>query len=61
MDGLLKSVGNGIAGLGSGVVDSIGSALRGIVRAAQVAFPGGLLFVVVFVGIVAGGWLLLKR
>jgi len=39
----------------------MGAALRGIFHAAEAALPGGLLFVVVFVGVVAGGGFLLKR
>lgn len=61
MDGLLKSVGNGITGLVSGAFDAIGAALRGILHAASTALPGGLLFVVVFIGVVAGAWFLAKR
>ena len=58
---MLRSVGNGITSLVSGAFDAIGAALRGIYHAAQVALPGGLLFVVVFVGLAAGGWFLIKR
>lgn len=61
MDGLLKSVGNGIVGLVGGAFDAIGAALRGIVHAAQVALPGGLLFFVIFLIVAVGGWMLLKR
>ena len=61
MDGLLKSVGNGITGLVAGAFDAIGAALRGILHAANTALPSGLLLLVVFIGVVAGGWFLLKR
>jgi hypothetical protein len=61
MDGLLKSVGHGITSLVAGAFDAIGGALRGIFHAAQVALPGGLLFVVIFIVVAAGGWILIKR
>ena len=61
MDGLIRSVGNGIASLIEGAFDAIGAALRGIVNAADQALPGGILFVVVFVALLGGAWFLAKR
>jgi hypothetical protein len=61
MDGLARSVGDGITGLVGGAFDAIGSALRGIVAAGEQALPGGLLWAVVFVVLVAGAWTLAKR
>ena len=61
MDGLLRSVGNGITGLVAGAFDAIGSALRGIVDAGERALPNGILWAVVFVVLLAGAWTLAKR
>lgn len=61
MDGLLRSVGNGITGLVSGAFDAIGGALRGIVDAGNQALPGGLFWAVIFVVLVVGAWTLAKR
>ena len=61
MDGLARSVGNGIAGLVGGAFEAIGAGVRGFFHAAEVALPGGLVFVVAFIAVVAGGWLLIKR
>ncbi len=61
MGGFVDSVGNGIASLMAGAFAAIGSALRGIVNAADQALPGGLLFVVVFVALLFGAWTLAKR
>jgi hypothetical protein len=61
MDGLLRSVGNGIAGLVAGAFDAIGGALRGIVDAGNQALPGGLFWAVIFVVLVVGAWTLAKR
>ena len=61
MDGLARSVGNGITGLVGGAFDAIGAALRGIVHSLETALPGGLLAVVVFVVLVVAGWSLAKR
>ena len=61
MDGLARSVGNGIAGLVGGAFDAIGAALRGIVDALSTALPGGLLPIVVFVLAAIGFWVLIKR
>ena len=61
MDGLVGAVGNGITGLVAGAMDAIGGALRGIVNAGNQALPGGLLWAVIFVLLVIGGWTLAKR
>ena len=61
MDGLARSVGDGITGLVAGAFAAIGAALRGIVAAVEQALPGGLLWAVVFVLLVAGAWTLAKR
>jgi hypothetical protein len=61
VDGLIRSVGNGIVGLVAGAFALIGGALRGIVHALETALPGGLLLVVVFVLLLIGAWTLAKR
>jgi hypothetical protein len=61
MDGLIRSVGNGIVGLVAGSFELIGGALRGIVRALETTLPGGLLVVVVFIVLLVAGWTLAKR
>ncbi len=61
MDGLGTSVGNGVTSLVGGAFDAIGAALRGIVNAGERALPGGLLWAVVFVALVATAWTLAKR
>jgi len=61
MGGLAQSVGNGITGMVSGAFEFIGSSLRGIVHAAEIALPGGMLFVVVFFVLLFAGWNLIKR
>jgi hypothetical protein len=61
MDGLFRSVGNGITGLVAGAFDAIGAALRGIFNAGNNVLPNGLLFVVLFILVVFVGWNLAKR
>jgi hypothetical protein len=61
MDGLFRSVGNGITGLVEGSFQAIGGTLRGMVDAGNQALPGGLFLVVAFVIVVAVGWTLAKR
>jgi hypothetical protein len=61
MDGLARSVGDGITGLVGGAFEAIGGALRGIVAAGEQALPGGLLWAIVFVVLVVGAWTLAKR
>ena len=61
MGGLAQSVGNGITGMVSGAFEFIGSSLRGIVHAAELALPGGMLFVVAFFVLLFAGWNLIRR
>ena len=61
MDGLIRSVGDGITGLISGAFDAIGAALRGIVNAGNQALPYGLFWLVIFVLVLAAAWTLAKR
>ena len=61
MDGLVRSVGNGITSLIAGAFDAIGAALRGIVDAGERALPNGLLGALIFVVLVVGAWTLAKR
>lgn len=61
MDGFARAIGNGITGLVAGAFDAIGAALRGMVDAGERALPGGLLWAVIFVVLVAGAWTLAKR
>jgi hypothetical protein len=61
MGGLVQSVGNGIVGLVGGAFEFIGSSLRGMVHAADMALPGGMLFVVAFILVAVVGWNLAKR
>ena len=61
MDGLIRSVGNGITGLISGAFDAIGAALRGIVNAGNHALPYGLFWLLIFVLLISGAWFLAKR
>ena len=61
MNGLFRSVGNGITGLVAGSFDVIGGTLRGMVDAGNRALPSGLFSVAVFVVIALLGWSLAKR
>jgi len=61
MSGLIDSVGDGITGLVSGAFAAIGGALRGIVNAGNQALPGGLFILLAFVLVVVVGWSLAKR
>ncbi|HET7727913.1 MAG TPA: hypothetical protein VFK54_11385 [Candidatus Limnocylindrales bacterium] len=61
MDGLLRAVGGGIASLVDTAFETIGGALRAIIRGAETALPGGWLLVVAFVVLLAGAWVLAKR
>jgi Flp pilus assembly pilin Flp len=61
MDGLGQAVGNGIVGLVGGAFDAIGGVLRGMVNAGNQVLPNGLVWVIIFVVLVAGGWTLAKR
>jgi hypothetical protein len=61
MDGLSRSVGDGIASVVATAFDAIGGTLRFIVASANDAAPGGLLPVLVFGGLLGAAWLLAKR
>jgi hypothetical protein len=61
MDGLIRSVGNGITGLISGAFDAIGAALRGIVNAGNQVLPYGLFWLLIFVLLIGGAWFLAKK
>lgn len=61
MDGLFRAVGEGITGLVATAFDVIGDSLRLIVLMLERALPGGWLFVLAFVGLLATAWVLAKR
>jgi hypothetical protein len=61
MDGLFRSVGNGISGLVEGSFQAIGDTVRGMVDAGNRALPGGVFLLVAFVIVVIVGWNLAKR
>ena len=61
MDGLARSVGDGIGSLFGGAIDAVGGALAGMVQAASRIIPNGLFPVIAITAIVVVGWLLLKR
>jgi hypothetical protein len=61
MDGLGRSVGDGISGLFGGAVDAIGAAVSGVVNALGTALPAGALPVLAIAGVVLLLWLVLKR
>ncbi len=61
MDGLLRSVGDGISGLVSGALAAIGSALQGMVDAVSSALPAGVLPVLGVGLALLVLWLIVKR
>lgn len=61
MDGLLRSVGDGITGLFAGTFSAVGEAIRGAVAQVQALVPGPLLFVIVFGVLLGAAWVLAKR
>jgi hypothetical protein len=61
MDGLLRSIGDGLTGLVGGAVEAIETALAGIGDALATAVPAGLLPVLVVAGVLVLLWLVLKR
>jgi hypothetical protein len=61
MDGLSRSVGDGIGSVVANAFDAIGGTLRFIVASANAAAPGGLLPVLVFGGLLGAAWFLAKR
>jgi phage-related protein len=61
MDGLGRSVGEGITGLVQGALGAIGSALSGMVDALGSALPGGALPVIGIAAVLVLLWLVFKR
>jgi hypothetical protein len=61
MDGLARTVGNGISGLVAGAFEVIGGTIRTLFGMAQGALPGGVLFLVGFVVVVGLLWMWAKR
>jgi hypothetical protein len=61
MDGLLRSIGDGLTGLVGGAVDAVGSAIGGIGEALGAALPAGALPVIGIAGALVLLWLVLKR
>jgi hypothetical protein len=61
MDGLARTVGDGITGLVGGSLEFIGATLGGIVGAGQRALPGALFYVVIVAVVILVGWTLVKR
>ena len=61
MDGLGRTVGNGISDLVSTAFDAIGGTIRALFGMAQGALPGGILFVVGFVIVVGLLWVWARR
>jgi hypothetical protein len=61
MDGLLRSVGSGIAGMIEGSFAVVGAVLRGTVDSLNRALPGGMLAALAFVVLVVAAWQLAKR
>ena len=61
MDGLARSVGDGITGMVAGAFEFVGNSIRGIVSSANAVLPGGLLVAVVFVVLILFAWNLAKR
>ena len=61
MGDFLQAIGQGIAGLVTGSLQTIGAVLRGMVESANAFLPGGLLALVAFVFLLFGAWALAKR
>ena len=61
MGDFIQAIGNGIAGLVTRALDTIGYILRTFVESLNAALPGGWLAVVVFFGLLGGAWALAKR
>jgi hypothetical protein len=61
MGDFIQAIGQGIVGLVSGAFEVIGSVLRGIAASLDALLPGGWLFAVAFVALLAGAWVLSKR
>jgi hypothetical protein len=61
MDGLARSVGDGISGLVGGALAAIGQALAGMVDALSVAVPAGVPPVVGIALVIVVLWWVLRR
>ncbi len=61
MDGLGRTVGDGVGGLVANAFETIGGTLRFMVGSANAAVPGGLLPLIAFGGLVGLAWFLAKR
>ena len=61
MDGLSRSVGDGVASVVATAFNAIGGTIRFLVASASEALPGGLLPLVVFAGLAGAAWVLAKR
>lgn len=61
MDGLGRAVGDGVTSVAENAFDAMGSTFRAMFSAANSMLPGGLLFVVAFVVLVALAWTFAKR
>ena len=61
MDGLIRSVGDGITGLVAGAFEAIGVALRGIVGSLNAALPAGALPVALVALAFIAFWVLIRR
>lgn len=61
MDGLIRSVGDGITGLVAGAFAAIGVALRGIVDSLNAALPAGTLPVAIVALAFIAFWVLIRR
>jgi hypothetical protein len=61
MGDFVQAIGNGIAGLVIGALETIGYVLRTFVESLNRTLPGGWLAVVVFFGLLGGAWVLARR
>jgi hypothetical protein len=57
----IQAIGQGVAGLVGGALQTIASILRGMAATLSDVMPGGLLGVAVFFVLLAGAWTLAKR
>ena len=61
MGDFIQAIGQGIAGLVTGALETIGYVLRTFVDSLNAALPGGWFAVVVFFGLLGGAWVLARR
>ena len=61
MGDFIQAIGQGIAGLVTGALETSGYVLRTFVDSLNAALPGGWLAVVVFFGLLGGAWVLARR